>query len=139
MHLVISKGPPPVKIPKIEGTLAVFAIRKLEKSGLKVKRVDVYSESVAAGLVVGTKPVAGKMLKQGSSIEVVVSLGPEFEKVTLPDLRNKRVDAAVGELASLGLNADVVESCKKAKRVVDTEPVGGTTVTENDVITLLVC
>ena len=139
VHLVISKGPPPVEVPKLEKTLAVFAVKKLKKAGLDVKQTHVYSESVEAGLVISTKPAAGKTLKKGSKIEVVVSLGPELQRVTLPDLRNERVNAAVGELAGLGLQADVVESCKKAKRVVDTEPIAGTTVTENDVITLLVC
>ncbi len=139
VHLVVSKGPPPVDIPQLEGELGVFAVKRLERAGLRVEQIDVYSETVDAGLVISTKPAGGKTVKKGSRIEVVVSLGPEFEKVTLPDLRGERVDSAVAELSSLGLQADVVGSCKKSKRVVESDPVGGTTVTENDVITLFTC
>ena len=137
--LVISKGPPPVEVPKLGGTLGVFAVNKLQKAGLKVRRVDVYSDTVDAGLVISTQPAAGKILKKGSAIKVVVSLGPEFEEVTVPDVRGQSVDSAVSDLAALGLQADVIDSCKKSKKVLETDPVAGTTVTENDAVTLFTC
>ncbi|MDQ4143398.1 MAG: PASTA domain-containing protein, partial [Actinomycetota bacterium] len=139
VHLVISKGPPPVELPKVEGTPVGSAMKRLRRAGLRPHRVDVYSDTLDAGLVISTRPRAGRTVKKGSSVEVVASIGPEFEEVTVPDVRNQRVDDAVAELAALGLQSQAVGSCKRSKRVVDTDPAAGAVLRENETVTLLVC
>ncbi|HYN37527.1 MAG TPA: PASTA domain-containing protein [Actinomycetota bacterium] len=139
IHLVISKGPPPVEVPRVQGTLAVDAMKELEKEGLNPRQIDEYSDSVDPGVVIRTEPVSGKTVHEGDEIKVFASLGPEFQEVTLPDLRNERTDDAVAELSNMGLSANVVEACNKAKRVIDTDPIAGTTLREGDSVTLQVC
>ena len=126
VHLVISKGPPPVRVPRVEGLATVVALKQLEKAGLKPQQVDVYSDDVSPGVVINTEPAHGKTLRSGDSIKVFSSLGPEFVEVTVPNVVGQRPDAAVAELSGVGLQAYVVESCDKAKRVDSTDP-GATT------------
>ena len=139
VHLVISRGPPPIEMPNVEGKLTVLAIKQLKKEGLKPRQIDQYSDTVDPGVVIRTEPVKGKTVHEGDAVKVFSSLGPEFEEFTLPDLRNEKTDDAVAELSNMGLGANVVEACNKAKRVIDTDPIAGTTVTEGDTITLQVC
>jgi eukaryotic-like serine/threonine-protein kinase len=139
VHLVVSKGPPPVRVPRVAGTATVVALKQLEKAGLKPEQVDVYSDTVSPGVVISTEPAAGKTLLSGDSIKVFSSLGPEFEEVTVPNVVGMRPDAAVAQLGGAGLQAYVVESCEKGKRVESTDPPAGTTVRENDTVTVYVC
>jgi beta-lactam-binding protein with PASTA domain len=139
VHLVISKGPPPVDVPDVSGTATVLALKQLRKKGLEPRQIDQYSESVSPGVVIRTSPAGGKTVREGDVIKVYSSLGPELRKFTLPDLRGMKTDDAVAELANMGLYSNVVEACKKGKRVIDTDPIAGSTVREEDTITLQVC
>ena len=146
VHLVVSKGPPPVRVPNLVGELTVGAINKLEREGLKPKQVDVYSYEVDAGLVIRTEPKAGKTLHVGDKITVVSSLGPEFERVTVPGLWGEPMGDALAQLSYVGLGYDAVEgaSCTKREKkgprtVLDTEPPGGSVVWEYETITVYVC
>lgn len=150
VHLVVSKGPPPVRVPNLVGELTVGAISKLEREGLKPRQVDVYSNSVDSGLVISTEPKAGKILHVGDKIKVVNSLGPEFERIEIPGLWNEPLGDALAQLSYVGLDYSAVEgaSCgdnhKKMKRddaktVVDTEPTGGSVVWEYETVTVYYC
>ena len=60
-----------------------------------------YSESVPLGNVVQQFPRAGSLVKRGSEVEVVLSLGPE--RLTVPDLKGHALQAAQVALAASGL------------------------------------
>lgn len=139
IHLVVSKGPPPVDIPRVAGTPTVLALKQLRREGLKPDQVDQYSNSVDPGVVIRTQPSGGKTVRKGDVVKVYSSLGPELREFTLPDLRGMKTDDAAAELSNMGLFANIVEACKKAKRVVDTDPIAGSTVREEDTVTLQVC
>ena len=139
IHLVVSKGPPPVDIPRVAGTPTVLALKKLKREGLKPEQVDQYSNRVDPGVVIRTQPSGGKTVRKGDEVKVYSSLGPELREFTLPDLRGMKTDDAAAELSNMGLFANIVEGCKKAKRVVDTDPIAGSTVREEDTVTLQVC
>jgi len=72
-------------------------------------------------------------------VNVNVSIGPEFEKLRLPDVRGKPLEEARGQLESLGLRVRVVQSCDGGSVVNETDPISGTFVRENDLIALFVC
>lgn len=139
--LVVSKGPPPVKVPGVGGMSATRAIEILRKKGLLPQRFEAYSDQVPAGLVIYTEPEAHTTLHKGDKIKVVVSLGPEFEPVTIPDVRGMKVANAAGALQGLGLRVTYYDTCedKEKNRVVDTDPAPGTTIRENDLVTLVIC
>jgi beta-lactam-binding protein with PASTA domain len=70
---------------------------------------------------------------------VFVSAGPQFEDVTVPEVRNLSPEKATQKLEAAGLSARVVNTCGGGDLVVDTAPVTGSTLQENDSVTLFVC
>lgn len=139
LHLVVSKGPPPTKIPQVAGMSRVDARNKLKKAGLLVQFLEAYSDTVPPGVIVYTDPESGVTLREGDKVKAIVSIGPEFEEVVVPNLIGMSVPRATARLEALGLNAQVFQSCKKGGDVADTDPGPGTTVRETDTVTLVVC
>jgi serine/threonine-protein kinase len=139
VHLVISKGPRPVELPAIAGAPASDATKALSEVGLRAKILEIYSDDAQEGLVVYTEPEAGSTVSRGEDVEVYVSAGPRFEDVTVPDVRNLSPPQATAKLEDVGLRAQVVNSCGGGDLVVDTTPVAGSTLQENDSVTLYVC
>lgn len=137
--LVVSKGPRQVAVPEVAGLKVARASGRIEAEGLVAVVVEVFSDEVAPGRVVGTTPGAGSAVDEGGSVEIMASKGPRYERLELPDVRNMSVAAARSKLTKLGLRVDVVRSCDGGDVVVDTDPIPGTTVHENDVIALFVC
>lgn len=136
--LFVSKGPRLAPVPDVVGMKAATAEAELRSRGFEVALVDVYSDDVRAGRVVSTTPSTGTQAEEGSTIQVSVSIGPEFKKVTMPDVRNMSVGPAKAELRGLGLRPVVRQSCP-GSTVVETSPIPGTTVRENDRVVLFVC
>ena len=68
-----------VEIPDVSNMTVEDATKKLEKLGLEVSAEDKtdYSEDVEADRVIKTSPRAGKSIKKGATITLVVSLGKE--------------------------------------------------------------
>ncbi|MGH2747760.1 MAG: Stk1 family PASTA domain-containing Ser/Thr kinase [Actinomycetota bacterium] len=140
IRLVVSKGPRPVAIPEVVGLPTAEAKKILKDAGLVPVVAEAYSDEVKAGKVIAIAPGAGVSVDEGSEIEVTVSLGPEFKKVKMPDVRNMNVDAAVKKLEDLGLRTRVVQSCGGGGTVVsETDPIAGTTIRQNDLVALFVC
>jgi eukaryotic-like serine/threonine-protein kinase len=139
LHLVVSKGPPPVKVPQVAGMSRADARRVLKKKGLRVEFIEAYSDTVAPGFILYTDPENGVTRREGDKIKAIVSIGPEFEEVTVPNLTGMSVANATAQLEALGLNATVFQSCKKGGDVADTDPGAGSTVRETDTVTLVVC
>ena len=147
VHLVLSKGPPPVRVPNLVGELTVGAINKLEREGLKPRQVDVYSDTVASGLVISTEPKAGKILHVGDKIKVVNSLGPEFERIEIPAVWGEPLGDALAQLSYVGLDSNAVQgaSCTKkemkapGKTALDTAPEPGNVVWEYETVTVYYC
>jgi serine/threonine-protein kinase len=94
---------------------------------------------VPEGRIVSTDPESATLVSEASEVDVYVSIGPEFEKLRLPDVRGLSVGDARGQLQSLGLRVRVVQSCDGGSVVNETEPISGTVVRENYVIALFVC
>ena len=138
--VVFSKGPQSLDVPQVTGLKYAAAAKALKQSGFLPVRVDSYSDDVAEGRVASVEPDEGVSVPEGSEVEVYVSIGPEFAKLTMPDVRNLPLDDARTRLESKSLRVDVVQSCGgKGAMVVDTDPVAGVTVRENDVVALFVC
>ena len=136
--LVASKGPEPVAIPALDGSKAKDARARLRRAGFEVSVERDYSDHVPAGKVISTMPAAGEVVPGGSEIELSVSIGPRFAELEMPDVRNSSVERARSRLVSLGLRVEVVPSCA-GSTVVETDPIPGTIVRENDLVALFVC
>ena len=74
-------------------TLTIDASEKLQE----------YSDEVTAGYVIRTDPAAGEELKDGDTIQLIVSKGPEKGKATVILFEGSQIDLVKQQLKTLGL------------------------------------
>ena len=139
IDLVVSRGPRQIQVPDVTGMEESKAIARLKEAGFKASVSEVYSGKVRRGSVVATTPSGGLTAADGSTIELQVSIGPEFQKVRVPDVRGLSIDQAEVKLSSLGLRWNIERSCEGGTTVVETHPTPGTVVRENSVVALFIC
>lgn len=91
-----------VTIPQIEpGTAADEARKKLESAGFTVESDKRNDPDVKDGTFLETRPGAGKQVREGGSVVLVTSAGPETAKV--PDITGKTEEEAAKALEDAGL------------------------------------
>ncbi|MDQ3767711.1 MAG: PASTA domain-containing protein [Actinomycetota bacterium] len=139
VELILSKGPSPTEIPSLDGADAEQARSELKRAGFVPLLQEAYSDDVEEGDVVEITPAPGTLAAFGSEVQIVVSAGPEFPELTVPDVRGEEVDPARDKLERAGFRVSVLEICDGGSKVVDTDPAGGATANKADLVTLLVC
>jgi beta-lactam-binding protein with PASTA domain len=139
ISLVVSKGPQTLSVPDVAGMAPSEAKSTLKSAGFVVELTTGYSDSVEEGVVIGTTPAAGSAANEGSTIQVLVSAGPRFDEVTMPDVRNMSLSAAQAQLEGMGLRVRVIEVCPGGATVQESDPIAGTRMRENDQVALFVC
>ena len=102
---MVSKGPAPVKVPKLAGQTQAAATAALTKAGLKVTTSQDYSKSVPSGSVISTSPGPGASVAKGGTVNLVVSQGPPLVKV--PDVYKMSEADAKARLKAAGFKVDV--------------------------------
>ena len=97
-----------------------------------------HSSSVPKGSVVSQDPPPGTDVDQGSTVTVVISLGPEM--VEIPDVVFRSTDDAVAILKDAGFKVRTSEECFVAcvGRVSDQEPDSGVMAPGGSTITLFI-
>ncbi|MEK4629597.1 Stk1 family PASTA domain-containing Ser/Thr kinase [Solibacillus sp. FSL R7-0682] len=87
--LTVSKGPEKVTLINLVGNFNEANLKEYERSsGFKIRITgEKYSNTVPAGNVMEQTPKAGSNLEQGSTVNVVLSKGPEAKKQKLYTLR----------------------------------------------------
>ena len=98
----VSAGPKPRIVPDgLEGGTFEQAKKALEAVQLKAKKVEVFSDDVKKGRVVGTAPAGGAEVARGGTVEVQVSKGPDL--VVVPTVDGKTLQEAIAALHAAGL------------------------------------
>lgn len=137
----VSKGPEPFALPDLSGQSETEARDYAAENGLVLivdpETVDVTASSGLDQLVAAQDPAAGTEVKYGD--EIHVRLGKLIE-VTVPDLLGMDEEDATNALLDRGLTLNVVgtvevtvESGLEA-RVVEQDPVAGTTVPDGSIV-----
>jgi serine/threonine-protein kinase len=139
INMTVSKGPEPTPVPNVLDMSAKKAEAAIRDAGLVPVLIDAYSDDVPKGKVISTDPIAGDVIGEGSEINVYVSIGPEFKKIRMPDVRGMDVDSARSKLESLQLRVQVIQSCEGGQTVVESNPLAGEMVRENEKVALFVC
>jgi eukaryotic-like serine/threonine-protein kinase len=136
--IVVSKGPAPVEVPDVVGQLGADARATLEAFGFAVKRLEEFSTSVPKGEVIRTNPQPGTVAARGSTVTMVVSLGPKT--FPMPDVVGMSGDEAEAKLRALGLEVIVVPvpSVTPPNTVVFQDPDPDTTVQQGQEVTIFV-
>jgi eukaryotic-like serine/threonine-protein kinase len=91
-------------VPKVVGMTRAEAANVLVDQGLRLRGVEEngrYDDEVPAGKVLRQSPDARTLVKRGSGVALVLSLGPR--RVEVPDLTAKAFPAAQVTLSSAGL------------------------------------
>lgn len=129
-------------VPELTGLAEEDAVRLLADLGLAFRRAETgrWSESVATGRVVESRPRAGSFVKRGAAIEGVLSLGAR--RITVPELAGKATPAAQLVLRGEGLEAgaaySVLASLGVPGTVVAQDPPAGVAVPAGTRVDLLV-
>ncbi len=124
--LTISKGPPPRTVPSgLAGGSYEDAAAALADVQLKAGKVEEFSDDVAAGQVIGLRPGEGEQAARDSTVEVVVSKGPDV--VTVPSVEGTDLDGAISKLEAAGLTVGDVFGPARG-RPFETDPPSGTKV-----------
>jgi serine/threonine-protein kinase len=132
VNLVVSRGPELLAVPNVQGKPEAEAKALVNKAGFKYTTVQVFSDTVPAGIVADQSPSSGRA-PRGSSITLQVSKGPEL--VSVPDVRGRSRGEAVAQLEALGLRTRVI-AFPGADTVRTQSPGPGEQVRKGTVVTL---
>ncbi|WP_217165746.1 Stk1 family PASTA domain-containing Ser/Thr kinase [Streptomyces sp. AC512_CC834] len=140
VSLTVSDGPDTVKLPDVAGYKLDKARTLLEDEGLEPGMVTrAFSEEVARGFVISTKPRSGTTVHAGSAVALVVSKG---SPVDVPDVTGDDLADARTELTDAGLKVKIaderVNSEHDSGRVARQTPDPGGRAAEGDTVTLTV-
>jgi beta-lactam-binding protein with PASTA domain len=140
--LIVSSGPGQVAVPPVVGQTQSAAEQQLSARGLESSATEEASDR-PAGEVISQSPDAGTKVDPGSTVELVVSTGPEpVATVDVPNVVGLTRSDAVSQITGLGLSPSVEERVTDIEpqdgRVIDQNPGGGTTVNAGTRIVLVV-
>jgi serine/threonine-protein kinase len=132
--LIVSSGPGQVSVPPVVGQMKNAAEQQLSARGLESSSREQASDR-PGGEVLSQSPDAGTKVDPGSTVELVVSSGPEpVTDVDVPNVVGLTRSEAVSDLRALGLSPSVQEQPTDIQpqdgRVIDQNPGGGSTVKE---------
>ena len=139
VSFVISTGPCSAVVPDVVGMTQANAIAALSGVGLTDTIVMTCSDTVPAGSVISTDPIAGTSVAVGSSVELTVSNGPCT--IAVPDVIGDTQADAITALNGLGLTNTVVNACSDtvpSGSVISTNPVAATLVAPGSNVELTV-
>lgn len=115
LELTLSKGPELFAVPNLTGRKQADAQKDLAAAHLAAGKVsEKYSEELAKGVVVSHDPEPGKMLRGGSTVDLVVSRGPA--PVEVPNVVGMSPANAKAALEKAGLKGE--EASKAYSRTV---------------------
>jgi eukaryotic-like serine/threonine-protein kinase len=134
--ILVSKGPAPVEVPPIIGTLITDATTTLGPLGLTTETIREDFDDSVAGTILSTDPIPGTTVPKGTVIKVVLSKGPVL--VDVPNVVGMDVATATTTLQSAGFQVKVVNKLTVAilNKVYSQNPAGGSKAPKGSVITL---
>lgn len=128
-------------LPSLVGMDRAAAQDALQTLGftLAVER-EVFDEQVPAGTVISTTPGAGRRLKAGASVSVILSKGPE--RYLVPNLVGMDIDQADAALAAinllLGERSEAFSPTVPKGRIISTTPVAGAQTRGGSIVNIVV-
>lgn len=136
----ISRGPRTITVPDVTRMTAQRATEQLATAGFsEISTIRKFSEQVAAGFVIDTKPGRGATVRSDTAVAVTVSKGRE--PITVPDVIALRETTATGRLTDLRLRPTVSRSFSdivEKGRVIRQSPAAGSTVFRGQQVGLVI-
>lgn len=132
--LIVSNGIERLIVPEFTNmTYTEYSARCLEL-GLNPVKYEIYDPTLAEGRIKNTNPLPRLDIKEGDTIEIYVSLGPEPTELLMPNFQNMTLNEANMKLSAMGLGAAAateVDSDKPAGTILSQKPAVGTKIDAN--------
>jgi serine/threonine-protein kinase len=130
-----------IPVPSLVGMSQSEAKSNLGDLGLNIEVVEeVFSEDVAKGKIISTKPGGGGKISAAGTVGLVVSKGKE--RIVIPVLQGKAPDVASGQISDLGLTVGQISESFDMKiasgYVISSDPKEGSEVKSKSIINLIV-
>jgi len=101
--LTLSKGKQEVSVPDLRGASQRQAEISLQRLELLIgSKIEGAHSEIPRGVVIRTEPEAGKRVRIGSKINIIISSGNSSGKILLPNLRQMSLSRAQVVIDSLG-------------------------------------
>jgi len=138
----LSLGPKMVQVPALAGRTVDEARVQLEGAGLTLgQQTTDYSDDVQEGYVISQNPNPQTELREGSSVDIVVSQGPKPQAFPLPDYSGETWQNVQVRLSQVKLVLDQLTTQMSEKpigTVLRTVPAAGSPVQPGDKVSLVV-
>jgi serine/threonine-protein kinase len=109
VRVSISGGQDSLGVPNLMGIDLSAAKDIISNSGLQLGKVTYqYSDTVDKNLVISQTPDPDSSATSDTSVNLVISDGPEIKYVDVPDVRGKGIDDATAIITNLGLKVSKV-------------------------------
>jgi beta-lactam-binding protein with PASTA domain len=129
-------------VPPVEGLTQAEAANRLADQGLRLRGVEsrgVEDDKVPAGKVLRQSPEPRTLVKRGSGVSLVLSLGPQ--RVEVPEVTGRPLPAAQAALSGSGLGLGRIlgafSSSQPAGAVLAQDPSAGDTIAPSTPVDLL--
>ncbi|UCG86030.1 MAG: PASTA domain-containing protein [Gemmatimonadota bacterium] len=126
--LSVSRGPQPIPVPDVIGYQQELAERLIVAAGLAVAGIDTATAPQERGVVVNTRPPAGRSRAPGEGVTLFVSVGAPT--ISVPDLAGLTLDEAreLLELSGLALGSTQARTSSAAEPglIIEQNPAAGT-------------
>ncbi|MDI6752465.1 MAG: PASTA domain-containing protein [bacterium] len=138
VNVVVAIPIPPIVVPDLIGMTRASAEAKIAEERLAVGSIfEDYDEIIPINTVMKQNPQAGIEVKEGASIDLLISKGP-YPKSIVPNLLGKTISEAETLLTNAKLNLGQVLEIKRDMvaegRIVDQEPNAGTRVKQGSFV-----
>jgi len=128
-----------IEVPATIGLTRAEAERALTADGFEVKVTEQANPSIEAGRVISQDPAPKTKAPEGSTVQLVVSLGPE--QVQIPDVAGRTELEAQFILGAAGLRSRVIsieDPSVEPGKAISTNPAAGIPVARNTEVELRV-
>jgi len=133
--MIVSSGPVMISVPQVTGLSQAAAETALRKAGLTPGTVtQTASDTIGAGIVVSTDPVAGTSWPQTKPVGIMVSAGPP-----LPNFVGQQFQDAQGQTQSGNYQLQQVPDANSTQpqgTITSQSPAPGTPITPGEVVTV---
>ena len=114
IEVIISSGQGEVAISSVVGMDETTAYNTLSNAGFVPVKEYAYDNTVEQGIVISQSPDGGALGKEGDSVKIVISRGPESAAgttgISVPKITGQTEEAARAALTAAGLTAGNVTS-----------------------------
>ena len=140
IDVIVSTGPQDVQVPNVVGVSLEVAEDRLTRLNLEIGEItEQVSEDVEEGFVIAQDPADGELVPPESTIDLIVSTGPE--PLVLEDYRGRSQREVQTLLEDAGVTVEIVmefDDSVAAGFVTRTRPGPGTEVVAGESVTVFV-